>query len=526
MKKILKVNSITKTLNQFIKHEIVYLKERLEEKYKTKKVSVIQLSPDIANQPQLVPEILEKIKNKADYEKLFLLLLQASKNNNTIIIKDLETVYALKANAGNYFVKKGWAMKSILDISRIHKNSECFTTQTLTLSPQQEQAFQNLSNLLDTKAVCLLHGVTGSGKTEVFIKMIQHKIEQGGQALYLLPEIALTVQLCKRLEKYFGEKVQVYHSKFNHHERAEIWHHVLDGKAQVILGSRSALFLPFTNLKLIIIDEEHDYSYKQVQPNPKYHGKNTAIYLGNLLKIPVILGTATPSFETFYNVQTHKYGFVSLTQRYGNARLPQLEFINLKSEEPLPIYNFFTKTLVDKIQQVLDNKQQVIIFHNRRGYDPYWICQLCGDVPTCTNCNVSLTHHKFKQCLKCHYCNKEYELPNACKNCGAYKFKSMNLGTEKLVEACQHIFQHAKIERMDIDTTKGKYSFDTIISNFEAQKINILVGTQMVVKGLDFKNVPLVAVIDADSLLHYVDFRVNERAFQLLEQVCGRAGRK
>jgi len=394
-----------------------------------------------------------------------------------------------------------------------------------SLSPAQQIAFAEVENSFKEKNVCLLHGVTASGKTQIYIKLIEQIIQQGKQVLYMLPEIALTAQIVRRLQKHFGGFIAVYHSKFNANERVEIWNRIKSGELKVLLGARSALFLPFKELGLVIADEEHDASYKQQDPAPRYHARDAAVYYASLFDAKVLMGSATPSIESYYNTQTNKYALVELRERYGNAVHPSIEIVDLtklSSKEKV----LLSPQLNEAINDTLSKHKQVLLFQNRRGYTPYLICNVCGWIPQCKNCDVTLTYHKAKNKMLCHYCGTEYPVLYTCPQCGSHDFKQRNFGTEKIEELVAETFPSAKTARMDYDTMKGKNTHDTLIKLFEQQKIDLLVGTQMIVKGLDFEHVNLVGILDADSLLYFADFRVNERAFQLMEQVSGRAGRK
>ncbi|MDB5229650.1 MAG: priA, partial [Chitinophagaceae bacterium] len=393
------------------------------------------------------------------------------------------------------------------------------------LSPAQYEACDAVKKTFTDKSVCLLHGVTSSGKTQVYIKLIEEYIREGKQVLYMLPEIALTAQIIRRLQKHFGGYIAVYHSKFNANERVEIWNRVRSGDIKIILGARSSLFLPFENLGLIVCDEEHDASYKQQEPAPRYHARDTAIFYASLFNAKVLLGSATPSIESYFNAQQKKYGLVTLKERFGNVEMPVIDIVDVKlhsTKEKLVI----TPPLKEQIEKTLNEKMQVIVFQNRRGYSPYLLCQVCGWIPHCENCDVTLTYHKSKNKLTCHYCGSAYPVVTTCAACGNSRFHQKNFGTEKVEETLAELFPAARIARMDYDSIKGKHDHDALIKMFEDRRIDILVGTQMVVKGLDFENVQLVGILDADGILNFADFRVNERAFQLMEQVSGRAGRK
>ncbi|MBO9572377.1 MAG: primosomal protein N', partial [Chitinophagaceae bacterium] len=395
------------------------------------------------------------------------------------------------------------------------------------LNAAQQKSFSEVKSAFNDHAVCLLHGITSSGKTQIYIKLIEEYIQSRKQVLFLLPEIALTSQIIRRLEKHFGGYVGIYHSKFNQNERIEIWNKIKKGEIKIVLGARSALFLPFQELELIIVDEEHDTSYKQQDPAPRYNARDAAIYYGSLLKTKVLLGSATPSVDTYFNAINNKYGLVELNERYGGYELPSINIVDTKNtlsstKEKIII----TDPLKEAINSALKDNKQVILFQNRRGYSPYQICRVCGWIPHCRNCDVTLTYHKKTNKLHCHYCGQLYPLVYTCQACGSDKFIRKNFGTEKIEEQLEEEFPSARIARMDVDSVRGKHAHDNLIQLFEQGRIDILAGTQMVVKGLDFENVQLVGILDADSLLNFADFRVNERAFQLMEQVSGRAGRK
>lgn len=396
-----------------------------------------------------------------------------------------------------------------------------------TLTPAQEKAFTQINTCWQEKPVCLLHGVTASGKTQVYIRLISEALQRGEQVLFMLPEIALTAQIVRRLQQCFGGQVGVYHSKFSQQERAERWQKVASGQLTILLGARSAIFLPFKKLGLIVCDEEHDPSFKQQEPSPRYHGRDAAIYLSTLVKAKILLGSATPSLESYHQALTKKYGLVTLMQRYADVMLPPLRIIDTRT---VPVKKklgkFLTPALVQSMERVLAEQRQIILFQNRRGYVPYQICSTCGTIPSCRHCDVSLTLHKKKQQLLCHYCGSGYPIATTCSGCGANSFTQRNFGTELIEEELQQLFPMASVARMDVDAISGKQAHEQLIGRFEQGQIDILVGTQMVVKGLDVDKVDLVGILDADGLLHFTDFRVHERAFQLMEQVSGRAGRK
>ena len=395
------------------------------------------------------------------------------------------------------------------------------------LNEFQEKALEQINTALEQKDVCLIHGITSSGKTQLYIKQIEKFVKEGKQVLYLLPEITLTAQIIRRLQYYFGGNIAIYHSKFNNNERVEIWNKIKTGEIKIILGARSALFLPFLNLGLIVIDEEHDSSFKQQDPAPRYNARDAAIFYANLCQAKVILGSATPSLESYYNAQKNKYALVTLNERYGGTKLPEIKIIDTKTVAASKKGKvIISPQLKEAIDVAIQNEKQVILFQNRRGYAPFLLCGTCGFIPQCQNCSVTLTLHKYSNKLHCHYCGNTYPKLTACPACGSVNWKERNFGTEKVEEELVQYFPQARIARMDVDSVKGKNAHDTLIKLFEQHRIDILAGTQMVVKGLDFEKVSLVGILDADGLLGFADFRVNERGFQLMEQVSGRAGRR
>ena len=400
------------------------------------------------------------------------------------------------------------------------------------LSEQQYVALNEVQGLFQKQQVVLLHGVTGSGKTEVYIHLMQSMLKQGKQVLYLLPEIALTTQIISRLVAVFGELVGVYHSRYNENERVETWNKLMkDATAtnnlQIIIGARSSVFLPFKNLGLIIIDEEHDSAFKQYDPAPRYNARDSAIFLATLHGAKVVLGSATPAVETYYNASQSKFGLVKVASRYGGIAMPKVELVNLKeAQKRKQVKSHFSQHLLDEMKLVLDKKEQVILFQNRRGFSPLLECDACGWTPKCRNCDVSLTFHKGSAQLRCHYCGFSEGVPSRCKACGHSYIKTKGFGTEKIEEEIQLLFPMAKVLRMDMDTTRGKFAHQKMLNDFEFAGVDILVGTQMVTKGLDFDKVALVGILNADSMLNFPDFRAFERSFQLMAQVAGRAGRK
>ena len=402
------------------------------------------------------------------------------------------------------------------------------TEKLLVLNEFQDNAFASIATHFETKDVCLLHGITSSGKTEIYIKLIETILKSKKQVLYLLPEIALTTQLVSRLTQYFGNQVAVFHSKYSNNERVEVWQQVLENsdKAKIVIGARSALFLPFSQLGLIIVDEEHEQTFKQQDPAPRYHARDAAIVLANLHQAKVLLGSATPSIETYYNALSEKYGLVAVTERFGKAQLPNISLVDLKeSYFKKQMKGHFSLSLIEAITTSLSQGEQVILFQNRRGFSPVLECITCGHVPQCQQCDVSLTYHKFKNQLRCHYCGYAIAKPTNCHSCSSVALSTKGFGTEQIELELAELFPTKNIKRMDQDTTRGKYSFEKLIDSFRNREIDILVGTQMLAKGLDFDNVSLVGIMNADTMLYHPDFRAFERSFQMMTQVAGRAGR-
>jgi primosomal protein N' (replication factor Y) len=400
--------------------------------------------------------------------------------------------------------------------------------EELRLSDAQQNAFDAIKASFLQKDVCLLHGVTSSGKTEIYIKLIEEYLATGKQVLYLLPEIALTTQLVSRLNAYFGNKIAVFHSKYNNNERVEVWTQVLKNseKAQIIIGARSALFLPFYDLGFIIVDEEHEQTFKQVDPAPRYHARDASIVLANLHKAKVLLGSATPSIETYFNAKSDKYGLVEITERYGKVMMPEIELVDLKDKYfRKKMKGHFSDSLIEGISAAMSLGEQVILFQNRRGYSPLLECMTCGHVPHCQQCDVSLTYHKHKNQLRCHYCGYSIAKPTHCHSCSSVELTTKGFGTEQIQQELTVLFPDNKIGRMDQDTTRGKFGFEKIIDGFKNREVDILVGTQMLAKGLDFDNVSLVGIMNADNMLYHPDFRAFERSFQMMVQVSGRSGR-
>jgi primosomal protein N' (replication factor Y) len=445
--------------------------------------------------------------------------------------KPIKVEQLLEASNASSSILKSLVDKEIFEYYFIQKDRINFkgkTAEIKELSEHQEEAYNSIKLSFETKQTVLLKGITSSGKTEIYVKLIKQAIESGKQVLYLLPEIALTTQLIERLQLYFGEHLAVFHSKYSMNERVEVWNNVMENKskAQLVLGARSSLFLPFSNLGLIIVDEEHEPSFKQFDPAPRYHARDAAIVLANIHKTKVLLGSATPSIESYYNAQSGKYGLVELNRRFGNVLLPEIELIDIKEKyRKKRMTGHISDRLLVMINNALDEKEQVILFQNRRGFAPVVECETCGISPQCPQCDVSLTFHSYRKELRCHYCGYKQAMPHNCNACGSNKLNTKGFGTEQIEIELQELFPNHKIGRMDLDTTRGKYGYQKIIGEFQAQEIDILVGTQMLSKGLDFANVSLVGILNADNMLNFPDFRAHERSYQLMVQVAGRAGR-
>ncbi len=396
-----------------------------------------------------------------------------------------------------------------------------------SLSEEQEARRRQIMEQLERHQTVLLYGVTGSGKTEIYIELIREALAQGGQVLYLLPEIALTTQIVSRLRQVFGDTMGVYHSRYSDNERVEVWKGLIEGKLNFITGVRSAVFLPFSELSLIIVDEEHEPSYKQYDPAPRYHARDVAQVLARIHHARVILGSATPALETYYLARKGKYGLVELSGRYGGANMPEIIFADIRTERKRKMLKAdFSSLLFEAMSEALARDEQVIIFQNRRGYAPYIMCEECGWIPKCSSCAVSLTYHMYSNQLRCHYCGHSEQFPTVCPACGSAGFRTVGMGTEKLEEDLKLLFPEARVQRMDLDTTRSRFSYQNILTEFENGNIDILVGTQMVSKGLDFDRVRVVGIVDMDRMLHFPDFRATERSFQLAVQVSGRAGRR
>jgi primosomal protein N' (replication factor Y) (superfamily II helicase) len=525
---ILHGSAVYPVVKRLIDKSVCYVYETLKELYKPKTETYISLHPDYALEENL-EALLNQDKKWSRAEKQMELLLSFLHIQKTE--PEVSRSALLKKSGASDAQLKALVTKNILVAEQRSVDRLRVLPRNIhipfVLSAAQENALASIQEHFKSKNVSLLHGYTSSGKTQVYIKLIEQQILENKQVLYLVPEIALTSQIVRRLQSHFGGWLGIYHSRFSQNERFEIWNKVRKGEVKILLGARSALFLPFQDLSLVIVDEEHDSSYKQQDPAPRYHARDTAIYYASLFNAKTLLGSATPSVESYFNAVSGKYGLSELLERFGQVAMPVIQIVDTKK--------FFQKdgskvictpVLQEAIKDSLNRKKQVILFRNRRGYSPYQVCKICGWIPQCKNCDVSLTFHKLTNKLLCHYCGTSYPPVNTCAACGNHEFIQRNFGTEKIEEELGTIFPDAHIARMDVDSVRGKTAHDMLIKQFEQQRVDILVGTQMVVKGLDFDHVDLVGILDADSLLNFSEFRVNERAFQLMEQVSGRAGRR
>jgi primosomal protein N' (replication factor Y) (superfamily II helicase) len=522
---ILGKKKVMPTVNGLLEKSAISVQEEIYEQYKPKLIKYVRLHANYATDTSL-ETLLESLSRAKKQREAVLSFFQLSANKKPIKAKDLEE----QANVSATIIKS-LVDKNIFEFYQIQIDRISFkgTTNDLKkLNKFQEFALKEIKETFTTKDVTLLHGITSSGKTEVYAKLIQEVLDAGKQVLFLLPEIALTTQIITRLQVYFGNQISVFHSKYSMNERVEVWRNVLENKSKagILLGARSALFLPFSNLGLIVVDEEHETSYKQFEPSPRYNARDAAIVLAKLHAAKILLGSATPSLESYFNTAQNKYGLVALNRRHGDVQLPKIELIDVKEKQrKKEMKGHFSDRMLLLIQEALDAKEQVILFQNRRGYSPVVECKTCGVSPECPNCDVTLTFHKFKQELRCHYCNYQRAMPNSCGACGSNTLDTKGFGTEQIEMELKVLFPDFKIGRMDLDTTRGKHGYQKIITAFESKEIDILVGTQMLSKGLDFENVSLVGILNADTMLNFPDFRAHERAYQMMVQVSGRAGR-
>ncbi|HLN52886.1 MAG TPA: primosomal protein N' [Lentimicrobium sp.] len=533
---IAKVIPLVKTM---LEKKYIRVEEEITERYKPRIEWFVRLTEEVKDN-HLLNDEMDKLNKKA-YKQLELLMTYFNLSNYfSGKIKEVSRADLLRNPSFASAQLDGLIKKGVLEvyqrnISRIDGTESTDLVDNIVFTDSQQKAYESLHKLVEEPGIAILKGVTSSGKTEIYIRLIHDIIAQGKQVLYLLPEIALTSQIIRRLQKFFGSDVGVYHSKYNEFERIEIWHKANESMLKdseqsafkIILGARSALFLPYTNLGLIIVDEEHDGSYKQSDPAPRYNARDSAIMLGKIHNASVLLGSATPSLESYFNAESGKYKLVELNERYGGIEMPEIRIVNIKEESRFKrMKSHFSPQLLSSIDTAIKNGEQVILFQNRRGFSLRMECDTCNHIPGCVNCDVTLTYHKQANVLKCHYCGYTRTIPSVCPECGSPAIKLKGFGTEKVEEELAFLFPDIKIARMDLDTTHTKNAYHKIMLEFETRKTDVLVGTQMVTKGLDFDNVSLVGVLNADGLISYPDFRSLERSFQMLAQVSGRSGRK
>ena len=526
------MKNILPVVKRLLDKEAIFVKEDLKRNYKPRTEARVRM----ANRELDEPGMMTLFNTLSRAKKQLALLMKyvelsgwVGRGNTLKEVSKKELLEKADASSAifNGLVDKGIFEVYYQEIGRLDK-SEVATMEVNPLNPSQQEAFRLVMESFHEKNVCLLHGVTSSGKTEIYIHLIREALKAGKQVLYLLPEIALTTQITERLKRVFGRRLGVYHSKFPDAERVEIWKKQLsEEEYDVILGVRSSIFLPFKRLGLVIVDEEHENTYKQQDPAPRYHARSSAIMLASMYGAKVLLGTATPSVESYFNATNGKYGLVELKERYKDIQLPHIERVDIKVlAHQKRMQGPFSPLLVKEIREALNRKEQVILFQNRRGFAPMIECHTCGWVPKCKNCDVSLTYHKGLNQLTCHYCGCTYQVPRSCPACGGVELQHRGFGTERIEDDIKLIFPEARVVRMDLDTTRTRSAYERIIADFEEGKTDILIGTQMVSKGLDFEHVSVVGILNADTMLNYPDFRSYERAFQLMAQVAGRAGRK
>ncbi len=526
------LKSAYKYIKSLVQKELIIIYEEVKERYKPKKVKRVRLNPDFLESEEHIQALFQSLEKKPKQTDLLLKYLQEipvyqePEKNEQGIDKSVFTQSGLSSSSLNTLIKNQIFEAFEVVVSRFGE-SESKVLKEIELTETQKSARNEILEHFQTKPTALLHGITGSGKTEVYIDLIKNALEAGNQVLYLLPEIALTAQIVNRLSAVFGDRMGVYHSKFSDNERVEVWHGLLDGRFDFIVGVRSAVFLPFRQLGLIIVDESHESSYKQFDPAPRYHARDVAIYLAHIHHGKTLLGSATPSLESYTNALQGKFGLVELNQRFHQAELPEIQIADIRSEKKKKTaIGEFTSVLIEALKSTIEKGEQAIIFQNRRGYSNYLTCEDCGYIPDCPRCAVSLTYHQYKNQLNCHYCGHKQAVPLVCPACGGTRIHTVGIGTEKIEEELKLILPEARIQRMDLETTRAKYAYQNIIHDFEKGNIDILVGTQMVSKGLDFDRVSLVGVFDVDRMIHFPDFRSIERTFQLVTQVSGRAGRR
>jgi len=522
---ILDRKTVLPILKGLLHKNLVFIQEELYNTYRAKTEKYIQLALEYTGEEAL-RELLDSLTRAPKQRQAIMTLFMMRSGNRLVKSKDLEDRSGVSRAVIKSLIDKSILQETEQEVSRMLMDAQA-GNDLFALNESQEKALAQIKTSFDNAKTCLLHGVTSSGKTEIYVRLIQEALAKGKQCLYLLPEIALTTQLISRLQHFFKHQVLVYHSKYSLNERQEVWSHVLEAREPyVIIGARSALLLPYGDLGLVVVDEEHETSFKQYDPAPRYHARDAAIVLGKLKKANVILGSATPSLETYYNTTIGKFDLVELKHRYGNVLMPEINMIDIKEKHRKKrMTHHFSDTLIEHMKDAFTNGDQVILFQNRRGFAPIMECNTCGHAPQCPNCDVSLTVHQHRNQMRCHYCGYHTIIPLECIACSSNDLDTKGFGTEQIEVEFKEIFPDQNIARMDLDTTRGKYSYEKLIDQVESRAVDCLVGTQMLTKGLDFRHVSLVGVLNADAMLNFPDFRAHERCFQLLTQVAGRAGR-
>ncbi|QDH79583.1 primosomal protein N' [Echinicola soli] len=529
--KLLGIKSSYLIIKSLVIKEAVLVYEQVKEKYVPKVENRIKLKAPYATSKKALEALFEKLSKSTKQEEILLKYLQevpvfhSPEKNEKGLEKKVITDAGLSPSSLKTLIKKEILEEFKVIVSRFDDLPT--DDREIHLADFQQEGLSSIKEQFGQKQTVLLHGITGSGKTEIYIHLIREVLDSGSQVLLLLPEIALTTQIVGRLQKVFGSEMGIYHSKHSDNERVEVWQGVLSGRFSFVVGVRSAIFLPFDSLGMIIIDEEHEPSYKQFDPAPRFQARDAAIMLSWLHQSKTLLGSATPSYESFYNARTQKYGYVHLNKRFGEAQLPEFHIADILVDKKKNLLKLdFTRIMREKIQEALDRQEQILIFQNRRGYAPYMSCEECGWIPDCEHCDVNLTYHQYSEEMRCHYCGFKEKVPRACPACGSHKLTTVGIGTERLEESLSLLFPEARIGRMDLDTTRSKYAYQRIFDEFSSGNLDILVGTQMITKGLDFDRVTVVGIVDADRILYFPDFRSGERAFQQITQVAGRAGRR
>ncbi|MFC2102554.1 primosomal protein N', partial [Bacteroidota bacterium] len=530
--KILDQQKVISVIKTMIDKGIVLLEEELKDRYRPRREKVIELSEELASSEEELRILFDTLEKRAPKQlEVMMTFVHLTKYEAGKACSISRSALMEKVSGGdgalNALIKKGALTVTERQVSRMHSGDQPVSSATIKLTEDQQLALNTIKSEWNEKEVVLLHGVTSSGKTEIYINLIQEVLDTSKQVLYLLPEIALTTQIINRLRKYFGDRVGIYHSRFNEQEKAEIWNRTVDRQYDVMLGARSAIFAPFTNLGLVIVDEEHDSSFKQYDPAPRYNGRDAAIILGKFHNAKLLLGSATPSLESYFNARQGKYGLVELMTRYREMEMPQIEVVDIKQEHRTgQMKAHFSSVLLGKMENALKNHEQVILFQNRRGFSLRLECETCHWMPSCKNCDVTLVYHKKINQLRCHYCGFVTRIPEKCPECNGVKIRMKGFGTERVEEELQILLPEARVARMDLDTTRSKHRLQKILTDFEQRKTDVLIGTQMVTKGLDFDHVSTVCILNADNMLSYPDFRSGERSYQLMTQVGGRSGRK